>query len=39
MSTDTMYLYNVGAKAYFTEGNSWGTLASVGDEGLKVYTR
>ena len=37
MSTDTMYLYNVGAKAYFTEGNSWGTQASVGDEGLKLY--
>ncbi len=35
--TDTMYLYNVGAQAYFTEGNSWGTQASVGDSGLKVY--
>ncbi len=37
LSTDTMYLYNVGAKAYFTEGNSWGTQASVGDAGLKVF--
>ncbi len=31
-----MYLYNIGAKAYFTEGNSWGTQASVGEQGLKV---
>ena len=37
LSTDTMYLYNVGAKAYFTEGNSWGTQASMGDTGLKVF--
>ena len=36
-STDTMYLYNVGAQAYLTEGNSWGTQASVGDSGLKLY--
>ena len=37
MHTDTMYLYNVGAQAYLTEGNSWGTQASMGDTGLNVY--
>lgn len=31
-----MYLYNVGANAFFTEGNSWGTQASVGNQGLQV---
>lgn len=31
------YLYNVGAKAFFTEGNSWGTQASIGSTGLVVY--
>lgn len=31
------YLYNTQAKAFFTEGNSWGTQASVGAAGLKVY--
>jgi hypothetical protein len=36
-STDTLYLYNVGAKMYFTEGNAWGTQASAGTSGLKVY--
>lgn len=36
-STDTMYLYNVGAKLYFTEGNDWGTRASTANSGLKVY--
>ena len=39
LSTDTTtnyYLYNVGAKAFFTEGNAWGTQASVGNAGLKV---
>ena len=30
------YLYNVDAKAFFTEGNSWGTQVSLGSEGLKV---
>jgi hypothetical protein len=30
------YLYNVGAAAFFTEGNDWGTQASVGLYGLKV---
>lgn len=30
------YLYNTSAKMFFTEGNSWGTQASVGDAGLKV---
>ena len=36
-STDTLYLYNVGAQAYFTEGNAWGVQASVSDSGLKLY--
>ena len=36
-STDTyFYLYNVDAKAFFTEGNAWGTQVSIGDKGLKV---
>ncbi len=30
------YLYNTKAKAFFTEGNSWGTQASLGDYGLPV---
>jgi len=30
------YLYNVKAQRFYTEGNSYGTQASVGDEGLKV---
>lgn len=30
------YLYNVDAKAFFTEGNAWGTQVSIGDTGLKV---
>lgn len=29
------YLYNVDAQRFYTEGNSHGTQASVGDEGLK----
>ena len=36
-STDTLYLYNVGAKMYLTEGNDWGTRASSGITGLKVF--
>ena len=35
-STDTMYLYNIGAKGYFTEGNTRGTQACFGDTGLEV---
>ena len=36
-TTDTYYyLYNVNAKLFFTEGNAWGTQASVGYTGLKV---
>jgi len=31
-----MYMYNVGAGMFFTEGNSWGTQASVGETGLVV---
>lgn len=35
--TDTeMYLYNVGAGQFFTQGNLWGTQASVGETGLPV---
>lgn len=30
------YLYNVGAALFYTEGNSYGTQASVGETGLKV---
>ena len=30
------YLYNVEAKRFYTEGNAYGTQASVGDTGLKV---
>ena len=30
------YLYNTSAKMFFTEGNAWGTQASVGESGLKV---
>lgn len=33
--TDTeLYLYNVGAKLFFAQGNSWGTQVSVGATGL-----
>lgn len=36
-NTETYYyLYNVDAKAFFTEGNAWGTQFSIGDTGLKV---
>lgn len=35
-TTQNFYLYNPGAKAFFTEGNAWGTQASVGIQGLKV---
>ena len=30
------YLYNVGSGLFFTQGNAWGTQASVGPSGLKV---
>lgn len=30
------YLYNKDAGAFFTQGNAWGTQASIGDTGLKV---
>ncbi len=32
----TYYLYNAGSDLLFTQGNSWGTQASVGKTGLKV---
>ena len=34
---DTVYLYNVGARKFFTEGNKYSTQASVGEKGLKVF--
>ena len=30
------YFYNVGSELFFTQGNAWGTQASVGKEGLRV---
>lgn len=30
------YLYNVGARRFYTEGNGFGTQASIGETGLKV---
>jgi len=30
------YFYNVGSQKLFTQGNAWGTQASVGETGLKV---
>ena len=30
------YLYNIGAARFYTEGNAYGTQASIGDMGLKV---
>lgn len=32
---DTVYIYNTEAKQFLTEGNDWGTHASVGDTGLQ----
>ena len=31
-----VYIYNTGAKSFFTQGNSWATQASVSDEGRKM---
>ncbi len=31
------YLYNKDAQAFFTEGNAWGTQASIGAPALRVY--
>lgn len=33
---DTLYLYNTGAKMFLNQGNSYGTQASLADEGLMV---
>ena len=30
---DTVYIYNVDSKLFLTEGNEWGTHATVGEEG------
>ena len=35
-TTHNYYLYNPGAKAFFTEGNAWGTQVSIGNTGLKM---
>lgn len=32
----TYYFLNVGSQLFFTQGNAWGTQASVGETGLKV---
>ena len=34
--TTIYYLYNRDAQAFYTEGNAWGTQASIGSSGLKV---
>ena len=34
--TTYFYLYNVGAKAFFTQSNAWGTQASVENVGRKM---
>ena len=34
--TIAYYLYNVGASAFFTEGNAWGTQVSLSTSGLKA---
>lgn len=34
-ANDTVYIYNVESKMFLTEGNDWGTHASVGNTGLK----
>ena len=33
---DTVYLYNVDAKAFWVNGDNWGTHASIGDTGIPV---
>lgn len=33
---DTVYLYNTGAQMFLTQGNAYGTQASVADEGLML---
>ncbi|MCM1313730.1 MAG: hypothetical protein NC252_12625, partial [Roseburia sp.] len=35
--TIVYYLYNVGTKSFFTEGNAYNTQSSVGAEGLRVF--
>ncbi|MBR5963187.1 MAG: hypothetical protein IK000_03440 [Bacteroidaceae bacterium] len=37
---DTVYIYNVDSKLFLTEGNEWGTHATVGEEGrLFCFTK
>ena len=33
---EVYYFYNTGSDLFFTQGNAWGTQASVGKQGLKV---
>ena len=33
---EPMYLYNIGTKQFLTQGNAFGTQASVADEGLQI---
>lgn len=35
--TTFYYLYNKDAQAFFTEGNAWGTQASIGAPALKIF--
>ena len=37
LDTIVYYMYNKDAGVFFTEGNDWGTQASVGQQGLKVF--
>ncbi len=32
---ETMYMFNIESELFLTEGNDWGTHATVGDEGLR----
>lgn len=36
---ETVYMFNTESKLFLTEGNDWGTHASVGEEGLRFIVR
>lgn len=38
-TTDTVYIYNTESKMFLTEGNDWGTHATVGTEGLQYAVK
>lgn len=38
-TTDTVFIYNLDSKLFLTEGNDWGTHASVGLEGLQFAVK